>query len=182
MKTTPYIATYTGKTFYPLEPDVESVDIVDIAHSLSLQCRYNGHVSRFYSVAEHSLYLSEAVPSEHALTALLHDATEAYLCDLPRPIKSAITIYREVEDRLWKVVANKFNLPSELPDIVKQMDAGICNDEMKELMSAFKGKTGVESYGHVWSQGFACLHPVVAKDVFLRRFEELSSLVRWSGT
>ncbi|MFG0247924.1 MAG: phosphohydrolase, partial [Phycisphaeraceae bacterium JB051] len=78
-----WIQTYTGKAFYPLREDPGIIDIRDIAHALSLQCRFNGHCSDFYSVAQHSVHVSEVVPQAFALWGLLHDAAEAYMSDLP---------------------------------------------------------------------------------------------------
>src|SRR4051812_20612492 len=82
-----WMQTYTGRAFWPLDAQPEDVDPLDIAAALSMLCRYGGHVSRFYSVAEHCLLMSEAVAPEHALWALLHDATEAYMGDMVRPLK-----------------------------------------------------------------------------------------------
>ena len=78
-----WIQTYTGRQFWPLDPRIEDIDIHDIAHALSHQCRYSGHCLRFYSVAEHSVLLSHHVAGEHMLWALLHDAWEAYLAAIP---------------------------------------------------------------------------------------------------
>ena len=84
---TAWIITYSGKKFYHLAPSAEMVDIVDIAHALSLTCRWTGHTRYHYSVAQHSWYFSYLVPKEFALSALLHDASEAYLGDMNRPLK-----------------------------------------------------------------------------------------------
>src|SRR5689334_14267678 len=90
-RTHDWIRTYTGRKFYLFDSGPEDVEIEDIAHALSMQCRYNGHVQRFYSVAEHSCYVSAIVAAEMgnakydinvALWALLHDASEAYLGDV----------------------------------------------------------------------------------------------------
>lgn len=85
-----WIQTFSGRQFFPLEPRVEDVCIEDIAHGLSNLCRYAGHCECFYSVAQHCLLVSRVVPREHALRGLLHDASEAYLIDVPRPIKHSI--------------------------------------------------------------------------------------------
>ena len=82
-----WVQTVTGKAFYPLKPDPSLISIEDIAWALSMQCRFAGHVLHFYSVAEHCVYISNSVPMEDALWGLLHDATEAYLTDVPRPLK-----------------------------------------------------------------------------------------------
>ncbi|MDO4254358.1 MAG: hypothetical protein Q4C81_04310 [Kocuria sp.] len=95
-----WMQTYTGRRFYPLDSRPEDVDVVDVAHALSMQCRYNGHVRLFMSVAEHCVLVSRLVPSEHALWGLLHDATEAYVGDMVRPLKLHMPEYRAVEDRV----------------------------------------------------------------------------------
>src|ERR1039457_118422 len=82
-----FIGTFSGLRFWPLDPNPEKILIDDIAHALAHQCRFGGHASRFYSVAEHSVHVSRLCPPEDALWGLLHDASEAYLVDLPRPLK-----------------------------------------------------------------------------------------------
>jgi len=129
-----WMQTYTGRAFYPMAPYVDDIDPVDIAHALSLICRYGGHVSRFYSVAEHCVLLSQAVAPEHALWALLHDATEAYVGDMVRPLKSAMPAYREAEDRLMKVICDRFGLGHTCPAEVKEADTRILRDERDALM------------------------------------------------
>lgn len=111
---TDWIQTYTGKKFFPLDPDPELICIEDIAHSLAMQCRYNGHTRRFYSVAQHSVILASKFFKSHDLrfAALLHDASEAYLSDVPLPIKHLpqFTFYREAEDRLQRMIFAKFEV------------------------------------------------------------------------
>ena len=95
-----WITTYTGQHFYPLDPRPHEVNMLDIAHALSMICRFNGHTQFFYSVAEHSIrcayHAHEQWPDriELQLAALLHDASEAYLCDIPRPVKLQLPDYR----------------------------------------------------------------------------------------
>ncbi len=107
-----WIQTYTGRKFFPLDPDPEMICIEDIAHSLSQLCRYNGHSKIFYSVAQHSLVLSRELCSgwQYALMALLHDASEAYLSDLPRPLKMhpQFAFYRKAESRLQSMIYDRF--------------------------------------------------------------------------
>lgn len=130
-----WIQTYTGKAFWPFDARPDEVDIEDIAHSLSLQCRYGGHCKYFYSVAEHSVYVSQLCSPENALWGLLHDATEAYLCDLPRPIKWHIPEYKRIEARLEIVIANALGLSLPMPDEIKQIDNAILLCERNQLMS-----------------------------------------------
>lgn len=131
-----WMQTYTGRAFYPLDPRTDEIDPVDIAHALSLLCRYGGHVQVFYSVAEHCVLMSEAVPPECALWALLHDATEAYVGDMIRPLKHAMPAYREAEDRLMAAICDRFGLSPNCPGEVKEADNRILRDERDALMAA----------------------------------------------
>lgn len=131
-----WMQTYTGRAFFPLEPAAADIDPVDIAHALSLLCRYGGHVDRFYSVAEHCVLMSHAVAPKHALWALLHDATEAYMGDLIRPLKLAMPAYREAEDRLMAMICHRFGLDPVCPTEVKAADNRILRDERAALMQA----------------------------------------------
>lgn len=167
-----WMQTYTGRKFWPLDPRPEEVYIQDIAHSLSHQCRYAGHCMWFYSVAEHCVLLSQNVAPEHALWALLHDASEAYLVDIPRPVKPYLSEYREIEAKVMAAVCHKFNLSVVMPDEVNEVDGRILNDECQQNMSippekwADTGKPlGVEL--QFWM-------PTDAKRQFLDRFLELT--------
>lgn len=121
-----YIKTISGRKFYLEKDDPNQIDITDITHALSNVCRFSGHVSRFYSVAEHSLLvyhllLSWGVTSPKTLmTGLLHDATEAYLPDMPTPFKALMPEFQAHEEFLWKTIAKHFDLwakPEDVPDI-----------------------------------------------------------------
>lgn len=129
-----WMQTYTGRPFWPLDPRVEDIDIEDIAHALAMICRYGGHTRRFYSVAEHCVLMSYAVAPEHALWAMLHDATEAYVGDMIRPLKYSMPAYREVEDRLMTVICERFGLDLVCPAEVKAADTRILNDERAALL------------------------------------------------
>ncbi|MBQ2478887.1 MAG: phosphohydrolase, partial [Erysipelotrichales bacterium] len=101
-----YITTYSGIHFTPTDPDPSQIEIRDIAHSLSLLCRANGHFKYFYTVAQHSLACAlEAKARNHSvrvqLGCLLHDAAEAYVSDVTRPIKALLPEYLPIEDRLF---------------------------------------------------------------------------------
>lgn len=169
---TDWMQIYSGRAFYPLEPREEDIDIVDIAHALSRQCRYAGHIEQeHYSVAEHCVLISLALPEEYALAGLLHDAAEAYLVDVPRPIKSSLHGYTACEATLERVVFEKFGLSLPMPAIVKEYDTRILHDEQKVLMKSPPmpwnipgGPLGVEI--HCWSAD-------IAKQMFLMRFDEL---------
>lgn len=136
-----WMQTFTGRRFYPLDPQPGEMDPADIAHALSLLCRYGGHVDRFYSVAEHCLLMSEWVGSSEggnrpdaSLAALLHDATEAYVVDVPRPLKRHLAAYREIESAVWAAIAARFGLNPFLPSVVHEADDRILLTERNVLM------------------------------------------------
>lgn len=132
--TKPWIQTYTGIAFWLDAPRAVDVDIRDIAHALSNLCRFTGHARPFYSVAEHSVWVSRLVPPEHALTALLHDAAEAYVGDVASPLKALMPEYRAIEAQVWDAVRLRFGLPAELPDCVKQADLHMLDVERRKLL------------------------------------------------
>lgn len=110
-----WMQTFRGRQFYPLSPRPQDVDPLDIAHALSMLCRYNGQVDRFYSVAEHCWLMSQVMPTpELALEALLHDASEAYCGDMVRPLKHTDEMkpYRDAEDAVMLAIADRFGLPT----------------------------------------------------------------------
>jgi hypothetical protein len=129
-----WMQTWTGGRFWPLDPRPEEVDPADIAHALSLLCRYGGHVHSFYSVAEHCVLMSEAVAPENALAALLHDATEAYVVDVPRPLKPSLTNYKAIEAGVWRAIAARFTVSEDLPSEVEAADSRILLTERDALM------------------------------------------------
>ncbi|RZD16594.1 MAG: HD family hydrolase [Candidatus Acididesulfobacter guangdongensis] len=130
----PWIQTYTGKKFDFLNPDADSVCIEDIAHALSNICRYTGHTKEFYSVAQHSVLAVNNVPDEDSLAALLHDATESYLTDISKPLKTLLPQYRKLEYKVYKVITEKFGLPDKLPDSVKEADLRLLATEKRDLL------------------------------------------------
>jgi hypothetical protein len=169
-----WMQIYSGEPFWPLESKPEHIDINDIAHALGMVCRYAGHCLRFYSVAEHSWHLSHTVDPEHALWALLHDASEAYIGDVVRPLKHQLPSYMEAEERLTDAIAIKFGLEGPMPDQVKEHDTRIVVDEREQIMapsrlpwSALEGYTplGVTIQG--WD-------PYKANRMFLDRFYQLN--------
>lgn len=130
-----WMQTRNGRQFWPLDPRPEDFDIEEIAESLAKACRYAGHCSGFYSVAEHSVHVSRCVPEEFALTALLHDATEAYLVDVPRPIKQYLVGYHEIEAALWEAIARRYGCHVEMPQCVKDADNAVLLAEQQQIMA-----------------------------------------------
>jgi uncharacterized protein len=133
-----WFITYSGIRFWPLDPRPEDICITDIAHSLSHICRFGGHARHFYSVAQHSVIVSHLVEPELALAGLMHDATEAYLGDMTRPLKHQMPEYQRVEGLLWRVIAEKFGLPSELPPSIKHADNVALLTERRDVINPAK--------------------------------------------
>ena len=136
-----WIDTWSGKRFFPLRPSAQEVDIGDIASSLAHQCRFGGHTREYYSVAQHCVHVAELLLNsgdpDLALWGLLHDAAEAYLLDLPRPIKRApgMELYRAAEQEVLQVVAERFCLEPHLPQAVREADERLFATEIRDLMN-----------------------------------------------
>lgn len=130
--------TYTGEMFDVFNPNKDQIQMRDISHALSMLCRYGGHSRNFYSVAEHCFLMAEYFVDRKeydlARAALLHDATEAYMGDVIRPLKLQFPLYRQTEDYLQGMIFTKFGLPPEMPPEVKDADLRICNDERAALL------------------------------------------------
>lgn len=136
-RTGDFMQTFTGRKYWPMDPRPHEVHIEDIAHSLSLQCRYAGHCIKFLSVAEHSVLIARSLAAKHApevaLAGLLHDAPEAYCVDIPRPLKPYLTNYKEIEQKNWLAIAARFQLDRELPREVHDADNRIIADELVNM-------------------------------------------------
>ena len=167
-----WILTYTGKKFYPTDPRPAEICIEDIAHALANLCRYAGHSEDFYSVAEHSCLIAEKAPPSYRKWALLHDATEAYVVDMPRPVKRFLKEYRAIEERLLWAVAGHFGLSLPIPDEIIELDNRILLDERNTFF-----KPPFPSWGEaieklqpigVEPQG---LYPLTARKWFLEMWE-----------
>lgn len=128
------LVTYTGSLIDPHNPDPFAISIFDIANALSRICRFSGNTPKFYSVAEHSIRVSKLVPDHMALEALLHDATEAYLGDVPAPVKNMLPDYKEVEERFQNAIDIRFGLPALQSPEIKMADYQMLLIENQELM------------------------------------------------
>jgi len=171
-----WMQTYTGRQFWPLDPRPDEIHIEDIAHSLALQCRYAGHCEVFYSVAEHSWRVSKVCDPPGALWGLLHDAAEAYLVDLPRPVKRFSELgacYREIEARLMVFIADRFGLEMPEPADVKRSDDFLLRWEQRDLMKP-PPMPWREQGGALPKGVIAPMTPTVAEAAFLMRFSELT--------
>ena len=166
------IRTYTGNTFHYEDMSPKDVSIADVSHALSHICRFTGHVKVHYSVAEHCCRVSDLCSSENKLWGLLHDASEAYCSDLPRPFKRLIGLepYRTYEKRIMHIICERFGLPLEEPKEVKAADMRLLVTEQRDLMV---------NAGPEWYDVKPLLDPItpwtaeVAKEEFLKRFNAL---------
>lgn len=167
------IFTFSGIFIRPLAPDPKAIRIEDIAHALANQCRWTGHVARFYSVAEHSLGVASLVPEPLRLNALLHDASEAYLADLARPIKKAQglgEVYLQVEEKLEAAIAERFEIDTAPLDHaeVKYADEQMLWAEAKLLLPRLG--TMLPEPGQQALDLVRCLKPEKAEERFMRAF------------
>lgn len=135
-----WILTRSGKRVDLLAPTADMIDPLDIAHSLAHQCRFNGHTTAYYSVAQHCYIVANLVPPEHQLGGLLHDAAEAYVGDMVRPLKQLLPDFAEVEHEIWLAICERFNLAPELPACVHQADLIALATERRDLMPAHPGE------------------------------------------
>lgn len=128
-----YITTYTNTKFFPLEPILEDIHILDIAHALSLMTRANGHIKHFFSVAQHSINcFKEAEGRGYSkkvqLACLLHDASESYISDITRPVKKNLQVYYQIEARLQSTIYERYGI-SQLNEEEKEQ-IGSVDDAM----------------------------------------------------
>jgi uncharacterized protein len=171
----PWLQTFSGRQFYPLDPREDDVHIEDIARALSLQNRYAGHTKFPYSVAQHCLIMSDLVPVEFAFEALMHDASEAYLCDIPRPIKPFLTNYIEIEDRLMEVISKKFNFTYPMSPEIRFADTRMVYTEKKWVVhdvltwDEYSEKDYPPFEVEIYSKSYE-----IIEQQFLKRFKELT--------
>ena len=175
-----WIQVASGGRFYPLDPRPEEIHLADIAHALAHQCRF--------SVAQHAVLVSRHCHPEHALWGLLHDAGEAYLVDLPRPVKQSLraaglTIFDSLEEGIMRCVCARFGLSWPQPQSVDGADLLLLVTEARDLMAPL-----AEGWRHTEANGYRALPerirpvgPAEAKALFLERFRELTGGGKESG-
>ncbi len=137
----PTILLHSGHYFDLLDPASSRFTLGDIAQGLANTCRFTGQCRRFYSVAEHSWHASFLVPERFQLAALMHDAAEAFIGDVTRPLKQLLPEYRAIEKRIEAVIAERFKLGRDCDDpVVKHADMQMLAAEQKALMPATGGE------------------------------------------
>ena len=164
------ITTHSGVSFQVFNPTPEMVNIEDIAWSLSHLCRFNGHSKRFYSVAEHCVRGSLYCSIENALWFLLHDAAEAYVGDIMKPLKT--NVHRKVEDRVLRVIADKYGLIWPMPAEIHEVDQRVLVTEAQELMTGTMFKelmTGTSPYEGFY-EVYELKDPFTWEETFLHVF------------
>ncbi|MEQ1966297.1 HD family hydrolase [Xenorhabdus nematophila] len=171
-----YIATHTGRHLNYSNVTPADIDIHDIAQGLANECRFNGQIGNFYSVAQHSIYVSQLVPPDFALEGLLHDAAEAYCKDIPSPLKGLLPTYLIIERKIDVAVRRKFSLPVGLSHAVKHADLVMLATERRDLEVDTAGKPWPILTGITASDDIAImpLTPPQALSAFMNRYHELT--------
>lgn len=169
----PAILLSSGNYFNFLKPEESKFNIFDVAHALSNICRFNGHCNRFYSVAQHSVLVSRNVPPEFALQGLLHDATEAFIGDVTKPLKALLPDFQELERRIESAVFKRFNLPDKLAQVIKEVDLMALLTEQRDLMDnndEWPCLHGIQPFKYE----IIPLGPSLAYNEFIRRWSEIT--------
>lgn len=168
----PTIMLRSGSQFDFLDPWSSEFTIDDIAHGLSLICRYAGQCDRFYSVAEHSLLVSDTVP-RFAYAALMHDAAEAFIGDVTRPLKQLLPAYKEIERNVESAIFQRFAVPHPLPEAVKEADLRVLAAEQNQIMPYGTNHWAAHEGVSLAPITIKSLTPQEAKRQFLERFTKL---------
>lgn len=174
----PTIQTVSGHYIDLTKPEEGYYSVWDIAHSLSQLCRFNGHVRRFYSVAQHSVLVSMNVSEENALDALFHDAAEAYIGDMSSPLKSLMPEYRRLEARVENALRSKLGLRPELHPEIKDVDLVLLATEQRDMMprltEAWKLTAGVAPL----EEKIVPMGPWEAFRLFMARYNQLTAVAQ----
>jgi 5'-deoxynucleotidase YfbR-like HD superfamily hydrolase len=177
----PYLQTVSGRWVNPFDPDPDQLDAGDIARALANQCRFGGHSRVFYSVAQHSVIVSQLVEerggdAEDAFAALMHDATEAYLGDMPHPLKHRSALgaaFKAAEDHLEQAIRDRFRIKPDVPEI-KRADRALLATERRTFSAEnwhWPELEGVEPL----DLALAPWSPDEAAQAFAQRYAELDA-------
>lgn len=176
---TNFIECRSGQRFTPLDPHAADVNLTDIAHALSHQCRFSGHTRVHYSVAEHSVRVSRLIeawkaPRHVQLWGLMHDASEAYLVDIPTPLKShpSFAFYRRAEVEVMHAICARFGMPVEVPYQVTAADGVLLATEARDLMP-FRPEHWAKLDTQPLEERIEPWSPAQARSEFISRFVEV---------
>jgi hypothetical protein len=177
----PWIQTASGLKFPLLEIDPEAINIEDIAHALSMLCRFNAHCLKFYSVAEHSVHVSYEIEPRLALLGLMHDAAEAYLGDVPSPLKGELRDFKGIEDRLIVAIGQRFGfaVPGDGENDTRELkraDLQLLIDEKAVIMAPEPEPWRPNAPSVKDPSRIECWSPEIAKTRFMARFKELQKV------
>ncbi|KKK51984.1 hypothetical protein LCGC14_3109490 [marine sediment metagenome] len=176
----PHILTYSGLNFLLYGEDIDAFRLEDIAHSLSMQCRYTGHTKQFYSVAEHCILMSRYVTDlDCKVMALYHDAVETYIGDIASPVKRSLPDYRKLEDaierRLFMWLG--YSIPSRVKKLIKILDTRIMLQERNELLPAINEQWIENEVVTPLDVDIMCWNPARAEKEYLKQAEQIRQLV-----
>lgn len=170
-----YISTYLGNRFYPLRGKIESINIEDIAHGLAYQCRFNGQTNAFYSVAQHSLLVASMLPDSLKLAGLLHDAAEAYIGDMVKPLKGFIPEFEKIEKQVTSEINRFFHLADIHYREIKEADLILLAMEKRDLMpNSTEPWKAISGYAPL-DEKIVPMYPEEAKAAFLIAFSKYST-------
>lgn len=172
-----YIRTFTGRKLYWDRIAEHDYNIEDIAHALSMKCRWSGHTSKFFSVAQHSVLVAALVPPEHQLNALLHDASETYMPDFPSPLKwylrdLGFMVLSDIEKDVERAIAAKFKLQYPRPACIKVADLQLLATEHRDLMPHGEETAAMQDFLPNTLEPWA---PGIAECRFLGMYERLTA-------
>lgn len=174
------ILTYSKVSFNPLNPDKNSILIEDIAHALSLMTRANGHFHEFYSVAQHCIFcceeaLARGYSDKVALACLLHDASEAYLADITRPVKKNLLNYLDIEEVLQTAIYSKYigqALSDEEQSQIHSVDNALLYSEFIHYMNE---KLDMEAESLVTTPDFKFVSFNEVEEKYINLFNKLTA-------
>ncbi len=177
-----WMEVYSGIKFYPFDPHEDEINIIDIAHALSNICRFSGHTKSFYSVAQHCIHVSELC-KDNKLEGLLHDSSEAYLSDVPRPVKLLLPQYKECELNLLEKIFRKYNLKFPIPKEVKIFDNVMLEREHRHVLNNYldwgSNASNIdtnEDFKVIYNSNIVLMTPNEAEERFLELFKEYSNV------
>jgi len=170
------ITTGSGRFFDLLAPEEYDYDIDEIATSLSNICRYTGHVTTFYSVAEHSVLVSRLVPTSFALCGLLHDASEAFVGDVSSPLKRLLPEYIRIEDNIQSAISKHFDLPYPFPAQVHEADKKMYWAERQTVAdNGVKDTLWHQDRRAARKESAVGMSPTMARRMFMSRYKEITN-------